>query len=370
MNGQWIGSYEGTNSGIMVLNIDDRGDHYEGIAYLFDSIKNLTGLSAFFKTINKDNNFKIQTGFILPIDPRTGFLNEWKNCKDLYPGIVIPEKADVEGDLNGDTLSLKWSTEIQTNGFCKLLRSQADKPSEYGPINKDWAGFKQYVSSLEGRRLLFRGQNEPWRLRTSFHRTGRADLARFIREDIPALYRNLSARTRHVFNLDIPNENGAFYNLLQHHGYPTPLLDWTCSPYIAAFFAYNGINKSAEKIAKDDEKVRVLVFEYEQWKSDFNQILNLSCTSLHLSTCELIAIENERMVPQQSVSMFTNIDDIESYIRTKETNEKKYLSVIDLPVKERTKVIRELSFMGITSGSLFPGLDGTCQELKERYFNI
>jgi hypothetical protein len=30
--------------------------------------------------------------------------------------------------------------------------------------------------------------------------------------------------------------------------------------------------------------------------------------------------------------------------------------------------MRELALMGITAGSLFPGLDGACEELRERLF--
>ena len=44
--------------------------------------------------------------------------------------------------------------------------------------------------------------------------------------------------------------------------------------------------------------------------------------------------------------------------------------VIDLPLSERPHVMRELSVMGITAGTLFPGLDGACEELKERNFDL
>jgi hypothetical protein len=75
----------------------------------------------------------------------------------------------VEGYWNDEVLNLSWTTNIGTHGSCALLKSKADQPSEFVPLSKDWASYKDYVSQLEGRRYLFRGQNKPWRLRTSFH---------------------------------------------------------------------------------------------------------------------------------------------------------------------------------------------------------
>lgn len=75
------------------------------------------------------------------------------------------------------------------------------------------------------------------------------------------------------------------------------------------------------------------------------------------------------MVPQQAVSTVTNVDDIESYIKGYDTDPSTpLLKIIDLPVRDRTAVMRELSVMGITAASMFPGLDGACEELKERFF--
>ncbi len=36
---------------------------------------------------------------------------------------------------------------------------------------------------------------------------------------------------------------------LRHHGFPSPLLDWSRSPYIAAFFAFNDLLAASDKVS-------------------------------------------------------------------------------------------------------------------------
>jgi hypothetical protein len=92
---------------------------------------------------------------------------------------------------------------------------------------------------------------------------------------------------------------------------------------------------------------------------------------LHITALEPLATNNPRALPQQSVSTVTNVDDMEKYIYERERIMKnKYLSAIDLPASERRAVIRELDLMGINAGSLFPGLDGACGQLRERFFDL
>lgn len=358
MNGQWVGLFNGSSSGTLVIELDDLGTHYEGWAYAYEDDPMSIGIAARISTPDKSDTFLGLTMSLCPTDSRLG--------------AQVPLVARVNMSYDGSTLKLDWKTDWETFGSAVLDRSRADDPSEYTPLTDvtNWDAFKEHVNGLEHRRFVFRGQSQTKRLRTSFHRTGRADLHKFLVQDIPALHRHLSLRTSHIFNLDIANENGAFFNLVQHHGYPTPLLDWTYSPFVSAFFAYHHIRNSHANKASNDEKVRIFVFDQELWKRNYIPVERLTPTRLHFSVMEFIAINNERMIPQQAVSSVTNIDDIETYIRSKETTEKRYLRVIDLPVSERPKVMRELSTMGITSGSLFPGLDGACEELRERFFQL
>jgi hypothetical protein len=266
---------------------------------------------------------------------------------------------------------LSWIDDLKRSGKAELVQSSVEKSSELRPTVMGWDDFKAHVARLQPRRFVFRGQEKPWRLRTGFHRAGRANTDRFMTQDFLALYRHLSARTKHLFNLNDGDQRGAFMNLIQHHGYPTPLLDWTYSPFVAAFFAFRGVNRERRVAANDDDMVRIFIIDYAACLKIFPPTPVVSRTSPHFSLMEFASVENERMVPQQALSGLTNIDDIESYIiHSSYHHKQEVLSCIDMEARERSLVMRELSMMGITAGSMFPGLDGACEELKERHFDM
>ena len=179
------------------------------------------------------------------------------------------------------------------------------------------------------------------------------------------LQKALSPLTRYPLNLNDPLQCGAFVNLAQHHGYPTPLLDWTWSPYVAAFFAFRNLRG---KLASRGSCVRVFKLDVVEWNKliHFDKVFP---AQPHVSVLDALAYENIRATPQQSISTITNVDDIETHIQAVEAlRATKYLEAIDLRATDRQEVMRELSLMGVTAGSLFPGLDGTCESLRERNF--
>lgn len=367
MRGQWLGSYSGSAEGNVMINIDEVDDHFEGVAYIYPSVKTIPASVAYFDTLNKDN-VQRTTAYISPVNPRTGFqANNWEEIKELYAeGAVYPSKATVNLKVVGDRLNVDAVSDVGTD-FNAILNSTAgNSKSKIQCQKKSWEEFKSYISALSKIGYLFRGQQKPWSLCTSFHRRGRYRMSEFTTKDVRQLHQRLSAITTHFFDLNMPEQNGAFFNLLQHHGYPTPLLDWSHSPYVAAFFAfrdwpigYNG-----------DEFVRIYMFNNKEWQKRYPQIQNLDPPFPHLSVMEFIAIDNPRVVPQQSVTTVTNLHDIEAYIieKEKETG-KQLLNAIDLPANEREIAMRDLRVMGITAGSMFPSIDGVCEEMRERNFD-
>lgn len=369
MKGQWLGSYGGSNSGRILIDIDEWSDFYEISAYLYDSNLQLPSSHVYWRTPDKSISFTAQVP-ISPIDPRSNFVADWQSLVASYPtGTTFPSSANVKMELKNEILAVEWITDIGTFGRAEIPRTKAAEPSTLKAESMDWDTFLNFVRKTEPDRFVFRGQsNNAWKLRTSFHRTGRANLVRFTTYDMAALLQRLSPLLPQLFDLQNPVHNAGFVALAQHHGYPTPLLDWTRSPFIAAFFAYRSISNIVADTAPTDQKVRIYLLDQANWLR-LPQAVRVSPNPPHVSVLHAMAFANPRLIPQQALSTMTNVDDVEAYfIEAERQMNMQFLSAIDLPVAQRREVIRELAFMGITAGSLFPGLEGACEELKEKQF--
>lgn len=140
----------------------------------------------------------------------------------------------------------------------------------------DWQNFELWVEQLRASvgqkgvsRLIFRGQsNYEWPLETTLERIGHknmflADYYKLITKIGPAVSAFTALQTptydpilekqfcdtESFFEPD-RYPSGPHYEYmvyLRHHGFPSPLLDWTRSPHVAAFFAFRRPDSKCEK---------------------------------------------------------------------------------------------------------------------------
>jgi hypothetical protein len=143
----------------------------------------------------------------------------------------------------------------------------------------------------------------------------------------------------------------------QHHGLHTPLLDWTKSPFAAAYFAFlaqdNGGDSHRAVWALDVDDV-------EEKSAEIGKTASGNPRPPIIEFVRPMADDNPRLVSQNG--LFTRSPDgvdIQSWVQTNLADTGIIiLAKILIPNRDRERCLRNLNRMNINHASLFPDLYG------------
>ena len=271
-----------------------------------------------------------------------------------------------------ESLEGAWTHTSGKNGrlIFPLSKTSADIVPE---VCASWNEFKEWTTCARDEKgaAIFRGHgSNSFRLRTTLHRAGMHRLERYCAESLVQFRGHAEAVLGVRFNLSDADDYSTLLGLTQHHGLPTPMLDWTSSPYIAAFFAFSDAVESLES-RPNDTHVRIYGLAQDFVNRWSPPVVTLPYISPYVSSLAISPINNSRLYAQQGKFLVTNIADLEYWLCSiDQPNGQKMLIAADVPITCAYEALKDLQFMGLTAATMFPGLDGVCRMLKhEMSFN-
>lgn len=254
----------------------------------------------------------------------------------------------------------------------RVVEHSVSRWSDFVAIVQRWQGFRNWC---------FRGQGDAtWLLNCSL--TRHIEVSKVVEgawERQEARIQRIFRRKSHLFLDDLPDEDQLeWLALMQHHGAPTRLLDFTWSPYVAAFFALERAEKPAAVWALN---LPLLWDIHERRRIDGIKVTDADPRDRR--TFEQVFLPNRHAfvwqgdpfrMPQRVVAQSGTFLVTSHLGRTVEQILEGYPDDGELLIKfvldtatMRAEAMAQLYSMNITQATLFPGLDGLARSMAYEF---
>jgi hypothetical protein len=281
-----------------------------------------------------------------------------KNLLDIL--LQPPRKASAEHSIVTLADGAKWLRTAESDGVVTFRLSS-------------WSSYFDFLESevfkpatISRQKYIWRGQRRSnWSLSSSLDRlfqslellSGATTLLEKRSDEHLQSFKRASRGRRGLNPANLPDKND-WWALGQHFGLATPLLDWTRSPFAAAYFAF-------EERSSDATEHRVV------YGLDQNAVLQKNDELLNgpsqeqgrppvLEFIDPMLDENQRLLSQDGLFTRAPIGTpIEQWVaRAFEGSSSGVLLRIEIPDADRLICLRALNRMNISHLSLFPDLSG------------
>jgi hypothetical protein len=173
--------------------------------------------------------------------------------------------------------------------------------------------------------------------------------------------RKVDERDRWAFMLQDAQDSFSYMAYLRHYGFPSPLLDWTASPFVAAFFAF-----------RKEPLVGVRNVSIYAYLGSISGARTNSSNRNHIETVGPYVKTDKRHFDQQSRYTFCIVHDGEwryaghEEVFSREDLNQDLLWKFNIPSSERKKALKKLEEYNLNSHSLFGSHESLMETLAFR----